>query len=106
VLIEPGHEHRAYALTGREALGYADVAAILSGVLGRRIAYTNPSLPAFVARMRRQGHPLAFALVSAAIYTTARLGLAGRVEPDVAELLGRPPITVRRFAEDFADCWR
>lgn len=93
-------------MTGRDALGYADVAAVLSDVLGRRIASTNPSLPGFVARVRWRGHPLVFALVTAAISTTARLGLAGRLEPDVSRRLGRSPIAMRQFAEDYADCWR
>ena len=38
-------------------------------------------------------------------YTVARLGLAGEVATTVAELLGRPPISLRRFAEDFREVW-
>lgn len=105
-LTAPGHAHRAWDLTGSEALSYAEVAAILSASLGRPIVYTDPSLLAFVRRMGAQGHPLGFALVTAAIYTTARLGRAGRVTGDVERLLGRPPITVARFARDHAACWQ
>ena len=36
-LIKPGHTHRAYALTGAEALTYGEVARLLSDVLGRPI---------------------------------------------------------------------
>lgn len=35
VLTEPGHETRAYELTGSEALSYDALAGTLSGVLGR-----------------------------------------------------------------------
>jgi uncharacterized protein YbjT (DUF2867 family) len=105
-LSEPGHEGRAYELTGSEALNYFQVASILSEALGRRIEYANPSIPAFLASMRRRRYRPGFALVTTAIYTTARLGFAGRVSPDTGQLLGRPPCSLRRFAEDYAGCWR
>ena len=106
VLMEAGHENRAYDLTGSEALTYGQVANILTDVLDREIAYVPPSVPSFVRRTLLQGHPLGYALVTAAIYTTARLGLAGRVTPDTARLLEKPPTTLREFAADYADCWR
>jgi hypothetical protein len=44
-------------------------------------------------------------LVMAGIYLTARLGLAARTTLDVERLLGRPPTTVRQFAEDYRSVW-
>ncbi len=104
-LIEDGHGNKAYDLTGTEALTYDDVAAALSTALGRPIRYTNPSLLAFVTRWLARGTPLSFALVMAAIYTTARLGLAGYVADDVERLLGRKPITLAQYAEDYRSSW-
>lgn len=106
VLTESGHENRAYDLTGPEALDYHEVAAVFSDVLDRHITYRNPSLPAFAARMRRRGEPLGFVLLLCGIYTTARLGLAGRVTPDSRRLLGREPRGMRTFVSDFADEFR
>ncbi|ELZ28930.1 hypothetical protein C475_04811 [Halosimplex carlsbadense 2-9-1] len=40
------------------------------------------------------------------IYTTARLGLAGRVSDDVERLLGRPPRDVAAFVADYAEGFR
>lgn len=94
---------RAYDLTGPEALSYHHVAAILSDVLGRAIRYREPSLLRFGRIMRDRGHPWPFILVMAAIYTTARLGLADRVTTDVEDTLGRPATTLRRFLQDHAD---
>ncbi|GAB7094277.1 SDR family oxidoreductase [Halolamina litorea] len=102
VLTEPGHENRSYDITGPEALSYADVAAVFSDVLGRRITYPEPSLVAFVRRSRGRGYPLPFIAVMCAIYTTARLGLADRVTDDTRELLGREPRRIRAFVEDYA----
>jgi uncharacterized protein YbjT (DUF2867 family) len=104
VLTEPGHENRAYALTGAEASDYYEVAAILSEVLGRRIVYANPSLPRFIWTTRRS-LPLGFVLVMAALYTVGRFGLAATITPDLANLLDRPPITLRQFIEDTKDSW-
>jgi uncharacterized protein YbjT (DUF2867 family) len=104
-LTETGHTFQAYPLTGAEALDYDAVARALSDALGRPIVYRRPGLARFVRHMRRRGMAWSFILVTAAIYTTARLGLAGRVTEDTARLLGRPPITLRQFASDYRGCW-
>jgi len=106
VLTEPGHENRAYDLTGPEALDYNAVATIFSDVLGRSITYPQPSLLSFALRMRRHGKPLGFIAVMCGIYTTARLGLAARVTDDSRRLLDRQPRSMRDFVEDHADDFR
>ena len=106
VLTEPGHENRAYDLTGPEALDFEAVATIFSRVLGRRITYPDPSLLAFARRMHRRGHPLGFLLVMCVIYTTTRLGLAARVTPDARAILGREPRDITTFVDDYADEFR
>ena len=104
-LIEDGHSNRAYPLTGNEALTYYDVADIFTSVLGKEIRYTNPSLLKFIWVMRSRGLKLDFVLIMAAIYTTARLGLAGAVTSDTEQLLGRPPLTMRQYVEDYRQFW-
>jgi len=106
VLTESGHANRAYELTGSEALDYGEVAAIFSDVLGRPITYPQPSLLAFSTRMRRRGEPLGFIVLMCGIYTTARLGFAGRVTDDSQRLLGRRPRRIRGFVEDYAEDFR
>lgn len=104
-LSEPGHEGRAYDLTGPEALDYYEVAAILSAELDRPITYPNPSPWAFVRRELAAGRPLAFVLVMLGIYTTTRLGLAGRVTDDVERVLGRPPRGIGEYAADYREAF-
>jgi uncharacterized protein YbjT (DUF2867 family) len=103
VLTEPGHRNVAYDLTGPTVLTYHEVAQVFIDVLDRSITYPNPSIWAFARRMRARGHPPGFVLLMIGIYTTARLGLAGRTTDDVATLLGRPPRDVRTYVEDYAD---
>ncbi|SNZ11946.1 Uncharacterized conserved protein YbjT, contains NAD(P)-binding and DUF2867 domains [Natronoarchaeum philippinense] len=106
VLVESGHLHVAYDLTGPAALRYDEVATIFSDVLGRSIQYADPSIPAFVHRMRSRGHPLGYVLLMVGIYTTARLGLADRVTDDVERVLKRPPRSIRSYVEDYAGEFR
>ncbi|MFP4624735.1 MAG: SDR family oxidoreductase, partial [Gemmatimonadota bacterium] len=104
-LLEEGHHQRAYDLTGSEALTYGEAADILSEALGRKVRYERPGLLLFVRHMRGLGHPWPFILVTAGIYTSARLALAGRVTDDVERLLGRPPLSFREFARDHRQLW-
>jgi uncharacterized protein YbjT (DUF2867 family) len=90
-------------LTGSEALTYGEVATIFSEVLGRRITYSDPAPPRFGLEMRKRGMKAAFVNIMILIYTTNRLGLAARVTHDVERILGRKPLSVHEFVEDFKD---
>ncbi|BDI15981.1 NAD(P)-dependent oxidoreductase [Nostoc cf. commune SO-36] len=103
-LIEDGHQEKAYPLTGAEALTYYEVADIFTSVLGKSIRY-NPSLLKFVRQMRSSGLPMDFVLIMIAIYTTARLGLAGNITSDTQQLLNRSPLTIRQYVEDYRQFW-
>ncbi len=105
VLSEKGHAYASYALTGVEALDYHQVAQLLSAELGRPIMYRRPSLLRFVRHMRARGLAWPLILVMAGIYTTARLGLAGAITPECAQLLGRQPTTMRQFAHAERAYW-
>ena len=104
-LVEDGHVGRAYELTGAEALTYGEVAEIMTAVLGRPIVYRRPGVARFARAMRARGLPWRMIGVMIGIYTTARLGLAGRVSGDVERLLGRPPIGLAAFVRDHRAAW-
>jgi uncharacterized protein YbjT (DUF2867 family) len=101
-LTEAGHENVAYPLTGSEALTYGEVAAIMSEELGRPITYSDPSPLTFARRMRERGYAHGYINVMNGIYLTTRLGMAATVHPQAAQLLSRPPITVRQYVRDYA----
>ena len=46
------------------------------------------------------------AFVTAAIYTTARLGLAGGLSGTVRQVLGRDPISFAEFAHREREIWK
>lgn len=105
VLSGAGHEGRAYELTGRDAFDYHHVASTLSCVLGRTIRYRAPSIPRYWRRRRALGDPLPYILVTTALYTAARLGLAAGTSDELERLLGRPPTPLARFAADHREVW-
>ncbi len=104
-LSEDGHANQAYTLTGAEALDYDEVAAILSEVLGRKITYARPGILGFARYQRKRGIAWAYIIVMIGLYSTARFGMAKGITPELADLLGRPPRTVREFIEDHRDVW-
>ncbi|WP_216319926.1 SDR family oxidoreductase [Deinococcus aestuarii] len=100
VLTGEGHENRAYELTGSEALTYGEVAAKFTAATGRLVRYADPSPLAFFRHMRARGVATGQIIVMEGIYATARFGIAGRVTPELARLLGRAPRSVDDFARD------
>jgi uncharacterized protein YbjT (DUF2867 family) len=105
ILTESGHEQKVYLLTGSAAYDYGEVASLISQILDRPIQYRNPSLPHFIWRFWRRGHPLRYVSVVAVIYLTTRLGMAATIMPDMRELLERDPISLSQFIRDYAGVW-
>lgn len=103
-LTQPGHENKAYDLTGPEALDYHQVAELFSQVLGRPIVYKNPSPAAFFLRQLRSSK-LMFALVTTWLYANTKNGLADRVTGEVKRLTGRDPITMSQYIQDYRAAW-
>lgn len=106
-LLRP-EQHRFAALTptGAVALDYGQVATILSEVLGRPVRYTRPGIPAYVRHARSVlGMPWGMAVVTAAIYTAARLGLAVGTTDDIRCVFGREPVGVREWAIGARRAW-
>lgn len=101
-LTGDGHEGKAYAMTGPEALSCADMAEILSAKIGRMVRYVPVPLEDARASMLGAGmQPEAVgALVE--LYAVCRQGHAEAVLDTVREVLGRPPRDFAAFVEDHA----
>lgn len=105
-LLEPGaHAGRAWTPTGEQALTYEEVAATLSEVVGRPVAYRAPGLLRYVRTAHAWGMPAGMVAVTSVIYSTARLGLAASLTGDVLAVTGRRPATVRAVLERQRDAF-
>jgi len=104
VLLRPdAHIGKKYVLTGGVAVGYADLAAELTKVTGRAIAYRAISMEEARARLTRLGQPAALIDATLAIAAYQRDGgPTALVSPTVERLLGRPPRTIADFVRDYA----
>lgn len=105
-LTEPGHLRKAYTLSGEQSLSYADVAAIMTGVLGRTIRYTRPSEAEYLARLAAQGAPADYVAVQKMIYRVVRLNVSALPNRKVRSLTGAPATTFAQFVDDYRDVWR
>jgi uncharacterized protein YbjT (DUF2867 family) len=105
VLTSPGHDARAYEITGSEALTYVQVAEALSRACGRTIRYPRPSSARFKARMLAAGHDAGFVSVMGSIYALARFGMAAGTSDELESLIGRKPTTFAQWAATHAECF-
>lgn len=105
-LVTDRFDGRAFNLTGPEAYGYAEAAAILSRVAGRPIAYTPIDDDAFVAMLTGAGVPADYARFLASIFYPVREGWTAVVTGDVTVLTGRVPRSLEQYAADHAAAFR
>jgi uncharacterized protein YbjT (DUF2867 family) len=101
-LIEPGHENRAYPLTGPEALTGGVVATTLSEVLRRPVRYVPITPDQAKQAMTLAGMPEALADAMNELNALAQAGHAAGVLDTVESVTGRPARSFRHFANDHA----
>ena len=106
VLTEPGHAGRAYTLTGNESLSHFQVAAKLSRVAGKEIAYIPIGEDIARVALVRGGVPADLIERWTDFYRRVRQGYCAPVLPDVESVLGRSPIPFDQYANDNAASWR
>lgn len=101
-LADSRFDGQAFNLTGPQALGYAEAAAVLSEVLGRTVAYEAIGDAAFVEGLVGGGVDRDYAQFLASIFHPVREGWTAAVTGHVQQLTGQAPRTLRRYAEDHA----
>lgn len=105
--LDPTARNTAWTLTGGETRTFAEVAALLSGHLGRAIRYQQATIPGYLWHLLRRRHlPWSAALVFTVLHTAIRFGAENRVDPTLERVLGRPPRTIEDTIRDHLDLWR
>lgn len=84
-------------LTGSEALDLADLARLATDVLGRPIAREIVEEDSMERHARENGIPEGAIAVMLGYFRAARAGEFDRVDPTLAQLLGRAPTRMREF---------
>lgn len=105
ILIEEGHENKAYTITGAETITYHQVANSMTRLLGRKITYSNPNLIEFRKDMINRGIKKDFVTVMMVLYLTTKLGMANHVTNTAELLLNRKPRSIDEFIRDHLEVW-
>ena len=101
-LTTSGHENRAYPVTGPEALGGADLAAILSETARHTVNYVPISLDQAKRAMMAMGMTEALADAMNEVNAFAPAGHLAGVLDTVERVTGHPARSFRQFAQEHA----
>jgi uncharacterized protein YbjT (DUF2867 family) len=100
------HAGAQYAPTGPEALTVANVATIISEVLGRSVRHNDVDREAWISGAVTAGFvPAAYAEVLRWLTDTVASGKGSRPTDDVRKVTGVPPTTFAEFATRSAQAW-
>ena len=96
------HKGKTYWITGPESLSYADAAAVLTEVLGRRITFNPLTFEEQKQAMLAAGLPERVAVMNAQALSLFAQGDSDWTTDDVRTILGRSPRSFAQFATDHA----
>jgi uncharacterized protein YbjT (DUF2867 family) len=105
-LTEEGHAGAAYAVTGAQALTFAEATAIIGRAAGRALTYRRISVEEMGAMLRGAGLPPEYAAVLLRDQAAIAAGGGARVSDAVERVTGRPPIAFADYAAAAAAAWR
>jgi uncharacterized protein YbjT (DUF2867 family) len=102
-LTQPGHTGKKYVVTGGEALSYRQATAFLGQAIGRPLRFIDEPFDEARARLTKAGQPawLVDSLLAIAAYQRAG-GPTETITSVVADLTGKAPRTLAKFARDYA----
>ena len=106
VLTEPGHEGKAYEITGPTALTNRQMAEILSDDIGRTITYVDLPSDQFAAGMRAAGAPEFNIKGLVDLNALYAAGKAQRISRDFEDVMKRKPTSFEQFSRDHVDAFR
>jgi uncharacterized protein YbjT (DUF2867 family) len=106
VLRDPGkHAGKLYAFTGA-ATTYGEFANVIGEVLGKPISYTALTLEQAEQGMKARGLP---DWLVAHLIAMARAGAGGAFSKEntqpILDIVGRAPITIRQFVQDYKNAF-
>ncbi|MGO4784524.1 NmrA family NAD(P)-binding protein [Cryobacterium sp. W22_MBD10_FK3] len=105
VLTERGHLGKAYALAGEQSHSYAQLAELLTEVLGRPVRYTITTEAEFSGLAAKQGASAPDIAAQAGWYRAVRRRLTALPNRSIRRLTGRPATTLRSFVEEHRQTW-
>jgi uncharacterized protein YbjT (DUF2867 family) len=101
-LTEDGHVGKTYTVTGPAGVSHAEIASELGDAIGRTVSFESIPAEAFLAALTGAGMPKWQAEGLVEDYAHYDRGEASAVSPDVAQVTGASPRSLRDFAHDYS----
>jgi uncharacterized protein YbjT (DUF2867 family) len=105
-LTTPGHEGKAYPLTGPEALSTAEQVAKIAAAIDRPLRFVDVPPAAAREGMLKAGMPALLADALLEFMALARAGHGATITTTVADVLGRPARTFDAWLRDHVAAFR
>ena len=105
-LTRPGHENKAYDVTGPAALSTAEQVDVLAKALGKPIRYVDVPEAAARSQMLEMGMPPVIVDAMLEFMALVRAGQGERVSEDVQRVTGRPPRSFEAWVRDHIAAFR
>ena len=105
-LTAPGHEEKAYSLTGPQAISVAEQVRILSDAIDKRIEYVPITDEIAREQMQRAGLPSPYIDALLPFGAHVRAGKAAHVLDTVEQVTGKQPLTFAQWAREHAEAFR
>ena len=100
VLTQPGHEGRAYEITGRETHSFEDVARRIAKICGREVRFVQLSREEGRRQLLTSGESEWSADAWIELLDWFERGHGDAAAPDAERILGRPPRTLDTFLRE------
>jgi uncharacterized protein YbjT (DUF2867 family) len=94
-----------FDLTGPEAVTHDHVAEVLTRVSGRTIRYQEVSTDEMRDRLLAAGLPLNYVEFMLVILGYLKAGYSEAVTDCVERITGRPPVSLKEYANDYRNTW-
>ncbi|MBF5000401.1 NAD(P)H-binding protein [Nocardia sp. BSTN01] len=100
VFATAGHDGRAYAISGPEAISFAEVAAAIGATCGASVRHIDGTPEEHREYMRGPDRPAAYVNHINHLFIPTKAGACAAVSGDVELLTGRPPRTFGSYVEE------
>lgn len=105
-LTEPGHEGKAYVVTGPETLSLYEVAEKLSAVIGKQVSYVDVPTQEYVKQMQDAGQPEWLITIMSELPLGLETGGSSEVTNVVREVAKKQPISFDQYLREYAPAFK
>ncbi len=106
VLADGAYLNQTLLLTGPQLLNHNEVAQAIGQAIGRQVAYIPVKDEDYIATLIQYGQSKEFAEFLVYIFSMIRDGKEARNTTTVEEIIGRKPVSITQYAQEYAHSWK